>query len=717
MKQIIQNLKTGVAELANVPCPQIKNGHLLIRTSTSLVSAGTERMLVEFGKANFLNKARQQPEKVRQVLDKLKTDGLLPAFDAVRAKLDQPIPLGYANAGVVLAVGKSVEGFSVGDRVVSNGPHAEVVCVPKNLCVRIPYGVSDETAAFTVIGSVALQAIRLVQPALGEVFTVLGLGLIGLITAQLLKAHGCKVLGVDLDQNKLNIARQFGVETVDLSKSEDPVSAGMAFSHGRGVDGVIITAATKSSAPVQQAARMCRKKGRIVLVGVTGLELSRADFYEKELSFQVSCSYGPGRYDPAYEIEGHDYPLGYVRWTEQRNFEAILDMLASGRLNVEPLISHRFPLERALEAYELLVGKQPYLGILLQYPKTEERSEGDLQSRTVGLDTEDVLKGKNQISGASEPVAAIIGAGNFTTQVILPALKKTKARLRIVSSSGGASSFYAGRKFGFERATTDTGSIFADSDVNTVFVTTRHNTHARFVIDGLKAGKHVFVEKPLCLTSKELNEIVDVYRENAGTILMVGFNRRFAPHVQKMKVLLDVMREPKVIIITVNAGAIPSDHWTQDPAIGGGRIIGEACHFIDLIRYLIGQPIKNVKATRMGKNSAVTILEDKITITLSFDDGSFGTVHYLANGHKSFPKERVEVFCGGSILALDNFRVLKGYDWPGFKKMKLWRQDKGHTAEVKAFIDAVDKGDPAPVPFAEIEEVTRVTLEIAEMIK
>lgn len=760
MKQILQSLNNGKTELADIPCPQVKSGHLLIRTSTSIVSAGTERMLVEFGKAGLISKARQQPDKVRMVVDKIKTDGLMPTIDSVRSKLDQPLPLGYCNVGVVLEVGKGVEGFSAGDRVVSNGHHAEVVCIPKNLCARIPDEVSDEAAAFTVIGAIGMQGIRLAQPALGETFVVTGLGLIGLMTAQLLQAHGCKVLGIDMDQGKLNIARQSGIATVDLSRGEDPVSAGMAFSGGRGIDGVIITAATQSSEPVHQAAQMCRKRGRIILVGITGLELSRADFYEKELSFQVSCSYGPGRYDPQYEQQGQDYPLGYVRWTEQRNFEAVLDMLAMDRLKIEPLISHRFSLKEAEKAYELLSSNEPYLGIILQYPAPEEQWDGKLLSpilHLAGSQTDQECKDRvgkiepghkerpvkaalahkeTHREGVSKaaPVISVIGAGNFTSQVMLPTLKKSGARLKSIASSRGVSGMRAARKFGFEETTTEAASVFSDSEVDAVFITTRHDTHTYFVLEGLNAGKHIFVEKPLCLSIEELFDITKACGENAGatrstpdysenvgsmpgTILMVGFNRRFSPHAQKMKSLLDSMHEPKSFIVTINAGAIPADHWTQDPTVGGGRIIGEACHFIDLLRYLVGHPIKSFQVTRMGKNAGTPIVEDKITITLCFEDGSFGSIHYLANGNKSFPKERVEVFCGGRILALDNFRVLKGYGWPGFKKMKLLRQDKGHVAGIQAFIEAVQQGTPSPIPYVEIEEVTRITLEIANTVR
>src|SRR5579884_448575 len=706
MKQILQNLKNGVTEIVDIPCPRLKPGHLFIRTRASLVSAGTERMLIDFGKANLLDKARQQPDKVRMVLNKIKTDGLLPTLDAVRSKLDQPLPLGYCNVGTVIEIGEGVSGYAVGDRVASNGRHAEIVCVPKNLCAKIPEQISNEEAAFTVLGAIALQGIRLAQPTLGEAFVVTGLGLIGLIAVQLLKAHGCRVIGIDFDPERITLARQFGAEVFDLSRGDDPLAAAMAFSRGRGVDGVLITASTDSNEPVHQAALMCRKRGRIVLVGVTGLELSRADFYEKELSFQVSCSYGPGRYDSSYEENGQDYPVGFVRWTEQRNFEAVLDMLADGRLNVAPLISHRFPLEQAETAYEMLGSNHSSLGILLQYPDEKQKSTSSLQVQTIQF--------ASQVSATSPsiPILGIIGAGNYATQILIPAFKKTGAELKIVASGGGVSGVYAGRKFGFQETTTDEMKLLSDQEINTVVITTRHDTHAKLVCQTLRAGKHVFVEKPLALDHNELAEIESIYSSASTRLLMVGFNRRFAPHVQKMKELLDGINEPKSLIMTVNAGVIPSDHWTQDPKIGGGRIIGEACHFIDLLRFLVNFPIVSLHATTIGKSEDAIALPDKVSITLSFADGSFGTIHYLANGHKSFPKERLEVFCSGHILQLDNFRKLLGYGWKGFKKMSLWRQDKGNTACAAAFIDAIKQGKPSPIPFNELVEVTRVSFKV-----
>jgi threonine dehydrogenase-like Zn-dependent dehydrogenase/predicted dehydrogenase len=701
MKQILQNLKSGTTEVAEVPAPSSGRGQLLITTSCTLISAGTERMLVEFGKAGWINKARQQPDKVRIVLDKIKTDGLMPTVEAVFNKLDQPLPLGYCNVGRVAKVGAGETVFAVGDRVISNGNHAEVVRVPFNLCAKVPNSVSDDEAAFTVLGAIALQGIRLAQPTLGETVVVIGLGLIGLMTVQLLRANGCRVLGLDFDPTKLALAKQFGAETVNLAVGQDPVAAATAYSRGRGVDAVIVTAAAKSSEPMHQAALMCRKRGRIVLVGVTGTELSRDDFFKKELTFQVSASYGPGRHDPNYEEKGQDYPIGFVRWTEQRNFEAVLDMMADGRMDVKPLISHRFSIKEAEKAYELVGGSGPSLGILLEYPGIKLSQE----ARTVPLCSPLCLQPARKKGGVS-----FIGSGNYATAVLMPAFRAAGARLRSVASSAGVSGAYAGRKFGFEETTTDTDRLFADFETNTVVVTTRHDSHARFVNQALQSGKHIFVEKPLCLT---LNELVAIDAQFATMtsppIVMVGFNRRFAPQVKRMKQLLVGVSGPKAFVMTVNAGVIPADHWTQDREVGGGRILGEACHFIDLLRFLAGEPITGHQ--RITMNSAT---RDTVTLQLSFADGSIGTVHYFANGSKTFSKERLEVFAAGRVLQLDNFRKLIGFGWPGFSKMNLWQQDKGQKACVQAFVNAISTGGPSPIPADELFEVSRVSIEIAQ---
>lgn len=703
MKQIVQNLSTGESEFVEAPAPQPRRGSLLLDTSVSLISTGTERMLVDFGKSGLIAKARSQPEKVRQVLDKVSTDGLMTTVDAVRSKLGKPVPLGYCNVGVVQEAG--AEGFNVGDRVVSNGPHADVVSVPSNLCATIPNSVSDEAASFTVVASIGLQGLRLAQPTLGETFVVTGVGLIGLLTVQMLRAQGCRVLAIDFDVAKLELARSFGAEICNPGAGENPVDAGMAFSRGHGVDGVIVTASTKSSDPITQAARMCRKRGRIILVGVTGLELNRADFYEKELTFQVSCSYGPGRYDPNYEDRGQDYPLGFVRWTEQRNFEAVLDMLAAGSLDVGPLISHRVPFVEAPRAYQLLSKDKAALGILLTYGHATEPRH----VRSVALADAPVAA-----SGAA--VVGFVGAGNYASRMLIPAFKASGATLHSIASAGGTNSVVHGRRAGFVQATSDTDGLIANPEINAVAIVTRHNSHAGLTAQALRAGKHVFVEKPLALSHEELDDVKVAHGES-GKLLMVGFNRRFAPQVQTMKRLLGAVKAPKSFVMVMNAGAIPADHWTHDLAVGGGRIIGEACHYIDLMRHLAGAPITAVQARRLGNTNAEAVTEDKASITLGFEDGSFGTIHYLANGGASFAKERIEVFAGGRTLQLDNFLKLKAYNWPRFKKQNLWRQDKGQTPCAAAFVKAVEAGGTAPIPAAELFEVAKVTIDAADLLR
>lgn len=709
MKQVLQHLNTGETLLVEAPSPSVSSQTVIVNTVTSLISAGTERMLVDFGRSSMIQKARQQPEKVKMVLDKIQTDGLMVTLDAVKSKLDQPLPLGYCNVGVIISAGNAVTGFKVGDRVVSNGAHADVVRVSKNLCARIPDCVSDESAAFVVVASIGLQGIRLAEPTLGEAFVVTGVGLIGLLTVQLLRAHGCRVLAIDFDESKLALARQFGAQTCNPAAGQDPVAACMTFSRGQGVDGVIIAASTQSNDPVSQAAQMCRKRGRIVLVGVTGLELNRSDFYEKELSFQVSCSYGPGRYDASYEEKGNDYPLGFVRWTEQRNFEAVLDMMEGGQLDVRPLITHRFAFEDAPTAYDVLSSDKAALGILLNYASS---AESRLQ-QTVCIQPKVKYQPKS-------PVLSFVGAGNYASRMLMPAFKSAGAQFDTVVTTGGVNGVIHGRRTGFSHASSNLEEMLANPVVNAAVIVTRHDSHASLVSKSLRAGKHVFVEKPLAINIQDLELVKTAFMESSVEVnpcqLMVGFNRRFSPQVQKMKTLLATVSEPKSFIMTMNAGAIPDSHWTQDASVGGGRIIGEACHFIDLMRFLAGSSIVSIQARRMGDAQGLAVTEDKASITLGFEDGSFGTILYLANGAASFPKERVEVFAAGRVLQLDNFRKLKGYGWPGFSKMNLWRQDKGQNACAAAFLKAIEKGEPA-IPPEEIFEVARVTIEIAQLLR
>jgi predicted dehydrogenase len=707
VKQVLQNLRTGIADVSEVPRPAPGAGQILIHTRTSLLSAGTERMLVEFGRAGWLEKARQQPDKVEATLSKIRTDGLAPTIEAVTRKLDQPLTMGYCNVGEIVEVGRGVTRFSVGQRVASNGKHAEYVAVPEMLCARIPDEVDDEAASFVVVGAIALQGIRLANPTLGECVVVTGLGLIGLLTVQLLRAQGCRVLGIDVNPERLALAKRFGAETADLGAGEDPVSAAGRFSRGRGVDAVLIAASTQSSEPIRQAAQMCRKRGRIVLIGVAGLELSRADFFEKELTFQVSCSYGPGRYDPAYEEKGQDYPVGFVRWTEQRNFEAVLDMMAGGRLDVGSLVTHRIPLEEAQAAYDLIASDAPSLGVLLQYATGREPGAGD--ATTI------------RVAPAAPPAKVnlgFVGAGNYASSVLIPAFRETTARLKSVSSASGVSGTDAARRNGIEISTTDADSIVADPEVNAVVISTRHASHAQWTCKALAAGKHVFVEKPLAMSIGDVDEISSAHRAAAqrggAPVLMVGFNRRFSPQALRMRELLQATGGSKSFVVTVNAGAIPESHWTQDPEVGGGRVLGEACHFVDLLRFLSGSAISGHHGAVMRANGR---MPDTVSLTLSFADGSIGTIHYFANGHRAFPKERVEVFAQGRILQLDNFRRLAGYGWPGFRSMNLWRQDKGQKACAAAFVRAIETGSGSPIPFEELMEVSRVAVEAAEALR
>jgi predicted dehydrogenase/threonine dehydrogenase-like Zn-dependent dehydrogenase len=708
MKQILQNLKDGQTLLTEVPCPKNIKSNVLISSSKTVISLGTERMLVAFGKASYIKKAKQQPDKVKMVLNKIITDGFKPTFEAVRTKLDQPLPLGYCNAGIVLE--SDVDGIVPGDRVVSNGGHAEVVRVPKNLCVKIPENVDDESAAFTVMGAIGLQGIRLLKPTIGECIVVTGLGLVGLLCVQMLRANGCRVLGIDFDSSKCDLAKKFGAEIVNLSKGEDPLTISKIFSRGRGVDGVLIAASSESHDVIKQSAKMCRKRARIVLVGVVGLNLRRDDFYKKEITFQVSASYGPGRYDSFFEQEGNDYPIGYVRWTEQRNFEAVLDLMASGTLDLKPLVSNRYDICDGVEAYSLLDNSST-LGVVLNYPKKDIKS---LKRSKVKLSTPAALSNLS-----TKPCVGFIGAGNYASRILIPAFKKSGVELNTLVSSGGISGMHHGKKNNFATVSTDIKDIWSNEKINLVSIVTRHNSHAEQVISALNHGKNVFVEKPLALTLGEIKDIDKAYQEaniSNSVKLMVGFNRRFAPHIVKIKQLLKNEQSPKSIILTVNAGEIPLGNWVQDKLEGGGRIIGEGCHFVDLLRHIIGYKITKFNATMIGNVNGVDVREDKATITLSFEDGSFGTIHYLANGGKTFQKERIEIFCNNSVLQLNNFRTLKGYSWPGFKKMNLLSQDKGQNACAQAFVDSIRNNTTSPILYDEIIESSTVSIEIASLL-
>ena len=698
MKQIIQDLKKGDTILEEVPTPKVKAGSVLIKTTRTLVSLGTERMLVDFGKANFLQKAKQQPDKVKMVLDKVKTDGLRPTMEAVFNKLGQPLPLGYCNVGEVVAIGKGVTEFSVGDRVASNGNHAEYVCIPKNLVAKIPDNVSDEEATFTVIGAISLQGVRLLKPTFGETIVVVGLGLIGLMTAELLIANGCNVIGFDYDSEKVRIANEKGIIAVNPSDGTDQVKFVESYTNSIGADGVIITASNKSNEIISQSANMCRKRGRIILVGVIGLDISRADFYEKEITFQVSCSYGAGRYDDNYEQKGNDYPIGYVRWTEKRNFEAILNAISKKTLDVHSLITHRI----ALEDYQSIYGDMSNsnaIACILEYSSDTERQS------TIQLEKKS-FKAKKGVIG-------IIGAGNFTSSTILPNLKKINADIKYIASSGGLSSTIMAKKHSISCSTTDYKEMLKDDDVDLVFVTTQHNMHAKMVIETINSGKSVFVEKPLALNQDELNQIIANYNSNNANI-SVGFNRRFAPLAKKMKSVLGSSTTPINIIATMNAGFIPKDLWVHDMEIGGGRIIGEACHYIDLCSYLSGSKVTDVCMNAMGNNPEENT--DNASIMLKYENGSTAVINYFSNGSKSYSKERVEVYSQERTLIMDNWRTLKGYGFKGFSSSKS-PQDKGHFNQFQDLIEQQKNGGVPIIPFEDIVNTTKASFAAIDSLK
>ncbi|WP_296705089.1 bi-domain-containing oxidoreductase [Algoriphagus sp.] len=704
MKQIIQSFKTGETILEELPAPIVSKGNLLIRTTHSLVSLGTERMLVEFGKANLIQKARQQPDKVKMVLDKIKAEGLLPTLETVFNKLEQPLPLGYCNVGVVEEVGEGVSGFQIGDRVVSNGSHAEYVSVPKNLTAKIPAEVSNEEAVFTVIGSIGLQGMRLCNPGFGETIVVTGLGLIGLLTAQMLIANGCQVIGIDLDKAKCQLAEKFGVIAVNPSESGDPVQTVMLHTEGVGADGVIITASTKSNEVISQAAKMSRKRGRIILVGVIGLDISRADFYEKELTFQVSCSYGPGRYDDDYEQKGIDYPLPYVRWTEKRNFESILYSLKSGRVCVKELITEQIPLENFQQVYGN-IGSSKSIASILLYSEKEGKKQLN-QDRTLIVNPP-----KFQIS---KGVVGIIGAGNFTKMTLLPAIKDLTIRTKYIASSGGLSGTQLAKKHSIENSTTDYNFILEDKEVDTLVITTRHNSHAKFVREGIKFGKHVFVEKPLALTSEDLDQIEKEFWGQSQSSLMVGFNRRFSPHTMAMKKTIGNAGTPIQLVATMNAGFIPSNVWIHDMKVGGGRIIGEACHYLDLAVFLTGSKIKSVCMNAMGVNPEENT--DNATLMVKHENGSTSVINYFSNGSKAYSKERLEAYWNEQTMIMDNFRQTSGFGVKGFKNLKT-KLDKGHKSQFAAYFKFIKEGGEAPIPFDEIFNVSRAALASIQSLK
>lgn len=696
MKQIIQSFRSGETTLEDVPAPVVRKGTVLIKTTRTLVSAGTEKMLVEFGKANMFSKAIKQPEKVGMVMDKVKTDGLMPTIESVFNKLEQPIPLGYCNVGRIIEVGDGVKGFNVGDRVVSNGPHAEYVCIPQNLVAHIPDEVSEEDATFTVIGAIGLQSIRLLSPSIGETVAVMGLGLIGLITAQLLIANGCRVIGIDIDDDRLNLAEKWGVIPFN-SRKGNVVKFVEEQTQQAGADGVIITASADTDEIIEQAAKMSRKRGKIVLVGVIGLKINRADFYEKELTFQVSCSYGPGRYDDNYEQRGNDYPLPYVRWTEKRNFEAILQCLATKKLKVDEMISETVDLQSFNNIYKNISGGKSIASILKYEGSPEDKGT------TIQLSK----RAYNQSKG----VIGVIGAGNFTKMTMLPALKKAGAIHKYIASAGGLNAVSLAKKHGFQNATTDYKEILKDNEVDLVMITTRHDLHAGMITESLLAGKHVFVEKPLAIKEDDIDEIVKAYIAS-GKILAVGFNRRYSPHAVKLKESLGpgLMN----VVATMNAGYIPENSWVHDMQIGGGRIIGEACHFIDLISFFTGNKVVAVCMNALDQNPKENT--DNATILLKYENGSAGVINYFSNGSKKYAKERIEIFSQERTAVIDNWQVSQAVGFKNYSGLKT-SLDKGHQQQFNTLVEAVRSGGKSLIPFESILNTTMAGFAAIESLK
>ncbi len=722
MKQLLQNMRSGETDIHEVPVPVPQAGEVSVCNAASLVSAGTERMVVEFAEKSLIGKARSRPDLVRQVLDKARREGLLTTLEATFSRLDQPMPLGYSSAGVIAALGEGVQGFHVGQRVACAGGgyavHAEYVCVPRNLLAALPDQVDFEAGAFTTLGAIALHGFRLSGVQLGERVAVIGLGLLGLLAVEIAQAAGCNVFGVDLLPERVALARKLGAQAVVLDQAQE---AAGSFSHGRGCDTVLICADSTSSAPVELAGVIARDRARVVAVGAVGLQIPRKIYYEKELTFLNSRSYGPGRYDPAYEEGGHDYPIGYVRWSEGRNLEAIVDLLACGRMDVHPLITHRFPIEQASQAYELITGKQkePFLGVLLTYPERDVPEVGyEGSSARQPASGEPSFQPVPQRSAGPVGVG-MLGAGNFATAVMLPALKSNpEVRLVGIVSASGMSAEHAARRFGFDYATGEVERILQDPRVEALAILTRHNLHVRQVLAGLAAGKHVFCEKPLALLPEEADEIEKKLGEagQKAPLLMVGFNRRFAPLAVRMKAFLDRRQEPLAAHYRVNAGYIPLSHWTHDLAQGGGRIVGEGCHFIDFLTFLVGAPPVQVAA--LGLPDGGRYREDNLVMTFTFPDGSLGTVSYLANGDKAFPKERVEVFSGGRVAVLDDYRSLELVT--GGRRQSFHsrlRQDKGHRSEWRVFAAAIQAGGPPPIPYEQLFGVTRAAFAAVDALR
>lgn len=698
MKQVVQDFKDGKVKVIDVPVPPAEPGFLVVRNNFSVISAGTEKTTVDTGKKNIIGKARARPDLVRKVMDNVKKEGIFQTLKKVRTKLEDYKLLGYSSSGVVVEVGEGVRNFSIGDRVACGGgeyaTHSEYAKVPVNLCARVPDSVPMDEAAFATIGAIALQGIRQAEVSVGERVGVIGLGLIGIITVQLLKAAGCRVYGIDIDKDVVDRGYEFSMDRGSTVSDNDICKRVRSFTDDFGLDSVIITAGTKSSQPVQMASEIIRDRGKIIIVGAVGMELERENFYLKELGLHLSRSYGPGRYDVAYEEKGIDYPIGYVRWTEGRNMEAVLDLVSQKKINIKELITHKYSIDDAKKVYKLILeGNEDFLGVLFEYP-----GEGIEEKKRIYVKKKEVKKSQDKIK------AGVIGAGSFGKTFILPPLSKSgEAELIGIATSKGPNAVNAAKKFGFKYSTSDYNELIDDKDINTIFILTRHDLHAPLILECMKKDKNIYVEKPLALKKEEI-EAIKKEAENYRGIIMIGFNRRFSSHTEKLKKFIGKREGGLISIYRINAGTLPENHWLKDPDIGGGRIIGEGCHFIDLLRYLTDSPIESLDAYSTEE-------KDNKVIQLNFKDRSKGVVVYATDGDKNFPKERIEVFADGKIGIIDDFR-LTALSVNGRKKSyKTRSQEKGFKSEIKAFLKSLSEGSSSPIPFDEIIEVSEWTVE------
>ena len=713
MYQLIQNYKTGEIELADVPIPRCGANYVLVKNEASLISIGTERSIIELGKKSLLGKAKARPDLVKRFLDKAKKEGFLKTFQEALGRLDNPTPLGYSSSGVVIEVGKNVHTFSVGDRVACIGAgyasHAEYINVPENLCVKLPENVSFEEGAFGMLGIIALHGIRCANLTFGDKVAVVGLGLLGILTAQILTAYGIQVIGFDIDPNKVEFVKKLGIQNVtnNIDEFKNIVER---YTKGYGADAVVVTAATKSDEPIHLGIEISRFRGKIVLVGVADIHPNRNEMWHKEVEIIVSKAGGPGSLDPIYENKGIDYPFGYVRWTENRNLEEFLRLISEKKIFLEPLITHRFPIENAIETYNNMLENKggPYIGVILKYPNSTTKSD-----KIKTINTKIKVEGNIQVG--------VIGAGLFGKALLIPALSKIQGiTLHTITTSKGFNAYHIAKKYNFINASTDFKTILDDKQIQSVVILTPHSLHAKMVIESLKAGKHVFVEKPLCISEEELKEIDDTYQPlglQKEHILFVGYNRRFSPHSAKIKDYLKNRKDPLMIYYRINAGFVPSDHWVHSEEEGGSRVIGEICHFVDLIMYFTDSIPTQIFAQKVSGNNKTTVNDDNVSIIIKFKDGSIGNIFYSASGDKAFSRERVEIYSEGNTLVIEDFKNsylwLKGKN----KRFKTMNQEMGYKEELTHFMNVIKGNEILKLTYDEIYYSTLTIFKINESIQ